>query len=723
MRSEPVVRRYSIAGGKVDLTEILTKPCASIFVPGDTIWKKCSADRAAVLNDAAAYFGALREALLLAEQQVFIIGWDIHSATPLVGPSGTADDGFPLTLGPFLKALVASKDNLHVNILVWNFAALYAHERERNSAAKFASPTGRIRFCLDSSLPLGSAQHQKIVVIDNAVAFVGGLDLTIRRWDTSDHAPHHPLRKDPDGVPYAPFHDVQCAVDGAAARALGELAIRRWQAAGCGTLPRLSAEAERWPASLRPQVRRIPVGIARTELPTPSEPAVHEVERLLRASIAKAEKLIYIENQFTSASEIAQALADRMCEVPELRVLVVTPKLHASWLESRSMQNGRGDFVTPFRRAGVESRLRILYPQAGDGRDTIPVMVHSKIMIIDDDFLRIGSSNLNNRSMGADSECDLAFEAEHGEHRQFVRHVRHALLAYHCGVSESEIEANEQRLLEFLDARAENGAAKALLPVELSDARLGGLTEILQPIADPKEPLYLQRAARRTWTIKTIAVVVGIIASLAGLTLAWRYTPLSGYADFGYVSGLISRHAQSSFGPVYAVIAFLIGSFVLFPVIVLIAATAAALGPVMGFLAAAAGVLLSATTLFFVGRFLGHKRLQSILGRRALRVQDRIVGKGVLATAMIRMVPIAPFTIVNVLSGASRLRLTDFLIGTALGMAPGITLMAVLGSQIADFARNASWGKALLLGLIVAAWILLCLGAQFFVTWLAGRRK
>ncbi len=233
---------------KVQSAETILLPrSSSVLVPGDTIWRKCDAGRVAVLNDAAEYFGALREALLLAERQVFIIGWDIHSETPLVGPSGVADDGLPDTLGPFLKALVEQKDNLDINILVWDFAALYARERERHSARKLASPTNRVHICLDSSLPLGSAQHQKFVVIDNSLAFVGGLDLTIRRWDTSEHTLHHSFRKDPAGIAYPPFHDVQCMVDGAAARALGELAIRRWNAAGCGTTPIAIYHAERWP--------------------------------------------------------------------------------------------------------------------------------------------------------------------------------------------------------------------------------------------------------------------------------------------------------------------------------------------------------------------------------------------------------------------------------------------------------------------------------------------
>ena len=123
---------------------------SSILLPGDTVWRRCKAGRLAILNDAAAYFAALREALLLATQQVYIIGWDIHSQTRLVGPSGHAEDGFPEQLGPFLKALLKARAGLRIDILSWNFAALYAAEREWNSARKFTSgASGRLRFCFE----------------------------------------------------------------------------------------------------------------------------------------------------------------------------------------------------------------------------------------------------------------------------------------------------------------------------------------------------------------------------------------------------------------------------------------------------------------------------------------------------------------------------------------------------------------------------------------------
>jgi len=642
----------------------------------------------------------------------------------LVGPSGRADDGLPVALGPFLTGLLALKPDLRINILIWDFAALYAVEREWNSGEKFlAGSDGRIQFGLDSSLPLGSSQHQKIVVIDNAVAFSGGLDLTIRRWDTSEHLLDHPMRRDPDGKSYPPFHDVQCIVEGEAAAALGEIATARWHAAGCTVEACEAVAGNRWPTSAPEGTRQIQAGIARTELKTAGCSGADEVARLFEASINTASRFIYIENQFTSATEIAEMLARRMADVPALRVLIVTPKAHSSWLESQAMHGGRGGFIDPFAAAGVADRLRILYPAVRDGESSAAVMIHSKVMIIDDGFLRVGSANINNRSMGADTECDLAFEAGCEEHREFIRGLRRRLIGHFCGVQEDTIADNEDDMLGFIDRHAAAGTGRALLPIDCEATPLGAVTGIIQPIADPRQPLNLQRAARRMWTPRTVLAVAGTATALAGLALAWYATSLSDYTDVGYVASVISRYSQSALAPLFVVTAFVLGGLVVFPVVVLIAATAAALGPWMGALSATAGVLASALVLFMIGRFLGHKRLQSLLGARALRVQRRIVGKGVLAVAMIRMVPVAPFSVVNVLAGASQLKLTDFLAGTVLGMAPGIVVMAALGAQIADFAKNASWSNAVPLGLTILLWLAVCLAVQFVVTWWSGRRR
>jgi phosphatidylserine/phosphatidylglycerophosphate/cardiolipin synthase-like enzyme len=464
-------------------------------------------------------------------------------------------------LGPFLKALVERKPKLEINILTWDFAALYAAEREWNSAEKFTSGTsGRIRFCLDSCLPLGSAQHQKIVVIDDLVAFTGGLDLTVRRWDTGEHAACDPLRVDPEGKPYSPFHDVQCMVDGEAAAALAEIARARWDAAGCVVTNLRSKSGNRWPDCVGVDARDITTGIARTEPETADQIGVTEVARLFEGSIATANRLIYIENQFTTADEIARALAQRMARAPCLKLLIVAPRAHSSWFESQAMQGGRRSFINPFVAAGVTQRLRIVYPTSQQPQSAVAaVMVHSKVMIIDDRFLRVGSANLNNRSLGADSECDVAFEATCDEHEAFIRSVRHRLIGHFLGIEAREIAANEQDLLGFVDRHGSSGAGKKLVPIEEENISMRAMTDFVQPIADPRWPLDLQRTALRMWTARTMLAVAGILLSLAGLALAWEFTPLKAFTDIGYVADVISQNAQSKIGPLFAIAAFVLG--------------------------------------------------------------------------------------------------------------------------------------------------------------------
>jgi phospholipase D1/2 len=103
------------------------------------------------------------------------------------------------------------------------------------------------------------------------------------------------------------------------------------------------------------------------------------------------------------------------------------------------MRNSRIRFLQTFADAGVTDRVRLVYPRVDDEDAGMDTMIHSKVMTIDDRFLRIGSANLNNRSMGTDTECDLAIEAARPEHRAAVRAVRHRLLADHCGVTAEEV--------------------------------------------------------------------------------------------------------------------------------------------------------------------------------------------------------------------------------------------------------------------------------------------
>ena len=138
----------------------------------------------------------------------------------------------PVELAAFLAALVNKRKDLYVYLLVWDFNMIYAAERELLPALRprLQAPR-RFHFRLDDKHPKGASHHQKAVVIDDRVAFVGGIDLSRWRWDTSEHKPDDPRRIDPNGKPYPPFHDMMVALEGEAAARLGKFARQRWQRA------------------------------------------------------------------------------------------------------------------------------------------------------------------------------------------------------------------------------------------------------------------------------------------------------------------------------------------------------------------------------------------------------------------------------------------------------------------------------------------------------------
>ena len=160
----------------------------SLLRPGRNVWRVERAPRAAVLIDGAAFFQAVREACLRARRHILIVGWDIDSRTPLVGENGAPADGYPGSFAEFLSRLVCERPSLRVDLLLWDYSLLYAGEREMlpRLSLQWRMPE-RIILRLDDTVPFGCSQHQKIVVVDDALAFSGGLDLTIRRWDTPAH--------------------------------------------------------------------------------------------------------------------------------------------------------------------------------------------------------------------------------------------------------------------------------------------------------------------------------------------------------------------------------------------------------------------------------------------------------------------------------------------------------------------------------------------------------
>src|SRR4051812_9710032 len=173
---------------------------SSILRPGRNVWCVEKAARAAVLVDGAAFFGAVRRAFLNARRSIFIVGWDIDSRMRLVGENNGTDDGYSPVLAELLSELVGTRPDLRVYLLLWDYSVVYAAEREMfpRLSLQWRTP-GRVTLCMDDAVPFGSSQHQKLIVVDDALAFSGGLDLTQRRWDTAEHKADDPARVDVSG--------------------------------------------------------------------------------------------------------------------------------------------------------------------------------------------------------------------------------------------------------------------------------------------------------------------------------------------------------------------------------------------------------------------------------------------------------------------------------------------------------------------------------------------
>jgi phospholipase D1/2 len=661
----------------------------AILRAGSSYWRHEAAQRAAVLVDGEAYFAAFRAACLGAERVIRIVGWDIHSRMRLV--PGEPRDGFPAELGPFLNALLRRRQQLRIDVLIWDFAAVYTIEREPLPLLNrewHLHRRLRLRFAADH--PMGASHHQKIVVVDDAIAFVGGIDLTMRRWDSSQHWPRDRRRTDPTGEAYGPFHDVQMLVDGAAARAIAGLARERWTRAVGRPLPLVDGARDLWPAGTAADFRDIRVAIARTEPAYRSREEVHEAQALWLAGIAAARRVLYIENQFLTANVIAEALERRLAGHEGPEIVIVLPRRCHGWLEQTALAGCQARLIRRLRGADRHGRLRLLCPvvsATGEVEDGW-VRIHAKVLVVDDRLLRVGSSNLSNRSMGVDTECDLAVEAEDDLTRAAIAAVRNRLLGEHLGMTAEAVgRAIEARgVLTLVD---DPQGPRRLLPIE---AQVVEATPSEEDIADtnvfdPERPIrperflddFLPEAPPRAqlWRGITGSTVLALL--FAALVAVWRHTPLADLVALPHLVAEAHFLSDRPLLPLYVVCAFVFGGFLMVPVTLLIAASGVAFGPVLGFAYAALGAFSSAAVGFAVGRTAGREPVRRLAGARLNRISRRLARSGIVTVILLRLLPIAPFTLVNIVAGAMHLRFRDFFAGTVLGMTPGIVVMTCLG--------------------------------------------
>ncbi|MDY0066138.1 MAG: VTT domain-containing protein [Steroidobacteraceae bacterium] len=670
---------------------------------GRNCWRIERARRVGFLIDGAAYFAALRPTLARARSSIFILGWDFDSRTRLV--PGGAGDGWPEPLGEFLEALVRSRRTLHIYVLSWDFATVFAKDREWAPLYKLGwrtQPAPRLSFRLDAHHPPGGSHHQKVVVVDDAVAFVGGLDLTHGRWDTPDHRRDQPYRVDVRGQPSRPYHDVQAIVDGDAARALGELCRSRWRAATKRDIGPARGASDPWPQEVAAELVDVDVAIARTDPGYVSGRPITEIRQLYIDAIATAQRMVYLENQYFSSSVVGAAIESRLREQNAPEVVVVSRLTEEGWLESQTMGVLRARLHRRLQAADVHDRYRLLYPHVPELEAPNLLNVHSKVLIADDDLCSVGSANFNNRSMGFDTECNIAIEAC-GQAR--IRHViaglRERLLAEHLDVQPEQVAAEMRRngsLIRTIEALHTTG--RTLEPIDAVVTTEAELLVSAAAIIDPERPADPEALVRelvppdaaRPMAARFVGAAFSLLA-LAALAALWRWTPFAGSLEPRALAAAIGWAAASGYAGVVVLAMYVVSGLVAFPLTLLMLATLIVFGPLKGMLYALGGALLSAAITYCIGRMLGRDAIRRLAGDRLNSITSRLTRRGVMAIATARLLPIAPFSVVNAVAGASHVELGSFLLGTVLGLLPGLGVMALLVDRIGAVMRAPGWGS------------------------------
>ena len=200
---------------------------------------------------------------------------------------------------------------------------------------------------------------------------------------------------------------------------------------------------------------------------------------------------------------------------------------------------------------------------------------------------------------------------------------------------------------------------------------------------------------RRIW----IGVIVLFL--LFAAASAWKWTPLADLIDVNRLSGWAASLRQSPVRHFYLLGAYIIGSILLVPITAMILVTAIIFGPVMGSLYSIVGSLVGAAVTYAIGRFLGQDFVRKIAGAKWRRLEQKIRQTGIVAVTTLRLLPVAPFTVVNIISGAFKVPLRDYILGSLLGLLPGILITNLFAHQFTSAIRDPGIGAFLVLAALI----------------------
>lgn len=389
-------------------------------------FRKSSSEQWELIWEAGPYYERVADALEHANSYAIFVGWQLDSRLQL---TTKRREGFK----SFLLRLCNQRPDFHIYFLVWDHAYFYALERELMQGWVWDNVHERIHFIFDNRHPYGGAHHEKMVIIDGEIAFVGGIDICNDRWDTPAHLYYDPRRSlKHDHEEHFPYHDMSVMVKGEVAADLVEYIGERWRCLSTIQFP------ERPRQALGEGLGRHSLLVSRTKASVDVEHPliVRETEFLFRDMIRTTEREIIIEQQYywskTMNDELI-ALMERQAG-KGLRIFLVVPPGCRGSAAFRMMGIYQTRLIDQLAEIARKTGTRLLvgcpYSRSKDGSDHKPIYVHSKLLVVDDRFVAVGSANFNNRGFRVDTELTLTLLGETERERAFVRAQGRQIVAH-----------------------------------------------------------------------------------------------------------------------------------------------------------------------------------------------------------------------------------------------------------------------------------------------------
>jgi phosphatidylserine/phosphatidylglycerophosphate/cardiolipin synthase-like enzyme len=269
-----------------------------------------------------------------------------------------------------------------------------------------------------------------------------------------------------------------------------------------------------WPAWLKADFTAVQVALART-----IAGETYEIAQMTTRALALARQRIYIENQYLTCRWVVDSLQRRLQQPDGPEVILILSRRYKGHLEKRVFGRLMEQAIRRLRHADHFHRLGVFYLAAGGSDESVLTKVHSKVMIVDDRFLKIGSANLSHRSMTVDTECDLGIEAlDQSTTQAAIQNILTRLVAEHCDLSTTAVHEALQTapgLLAVLNQATQTGQGRLRFFPAVSAAALIKVSRLGQVIADPGLPwsqlLWAPRGAMSRLPANLTMVLLGLL--------------------------------------------------------------------------------------------------------------------------------------------------------------------------------------------------------------------